>query len=250
MRSVKKDPRDLASRLDELIQQVRGHQAELQVIVQQAGGEVEKALADTFRQDFRRLGVTQRQVIADLQRFADDARKELDVLNQKRDDQKSPQDRLQTGQYNNVLKFLDAGLQRLSQSRSLTRRLQGNRAFRRWSAGLSDAKRARDQLRDPVELLGQIIADATETAELTRGLASAGAALSPTEQQQATRAHVAHAGVSPGPAGVHARSNQGTRASAGRRRTKARNLRASGSARTCARPQTVGPRSAHTTTAR
>ncbi len=170
-----------------MIQQLRAHQTELQAIVQQAGGEVAKASADTFRQDFRRLGVTQRQVIADLQRFADDARKELDVLNQKPDDQKSPQDRLQTGQYTNMLKFLDAGLQRLSQSRSLTRRLQGDRAFRRWSAGLSDAKRARDQLRDPVELLGQIIDDATETGRVDRHTGVQPAPhCRPTEQQQAT----------------------------------------------------------------
>ncbi|MHB8867001.1 MAG: vWA domain-containing protein, partial [Pirellulaceae bacterium] len=183
---AKKDPRDLASRLEELIEQLRGHQTELQVIVQQAGDEVDKTLADTYRQEFRRLGVTQRQILADYQRLADDARKELDALNQKPDDQKSPDERLQAGQYGNVLRFLDSGLQRLNQSRSLTRRLQGNRAFRRWSAGLTDTKRARDQLRNPVELLGYLIADATDMANMTRGLAAGNASLSPQEQQVPT----------------------------------------------------------------
>ena len=150
--------------------------------MQQAGDEVEKTLADTYRQEFRRLGVTQRQILADFQRLADDARKELDALNQKPDDQKSPEERLQAGQYTNMLRFLDSGLQRLNQSRSLTRRLQGNRAFRRWSAGLSDAKRARDQLRNPVELLGYLMADAAEMAQLTRTLASSSATLSPQDQ--------------------------------------------------------------------
>ena len=182
---AKKDPRDLASRLEELIQQLRGHQAELQAIVQQAGDEVEKSLVDTYRPEFRRLGVTQRQVLADYQRLADDARKELDALNQKPDDQKSPEERLQIGQTTNMLRFLDSGLQRLNQSRSLTRRLQGNRAFRRWSAGLTDAKRARDQLRNPVELLDLLLADAAEMAQLTRSLASGNAALSTPTQQTA-----------------------------------------------------------------
>ena len=53
------------------------HQAELQAAVQQTGEEVEKSLAETYRQQFRQLGVTQRQVIADLQQLVDDARKEL-----------------------------------------------------------------------------------------------------------------------------------------------------------------------------
>ena len=179
---AKKDPRDLASRLEELIQQLRGHQTELQVIVQQAGDEVEKNLADTYRQEFRRLGVTQRQILADYQRLADDARKELDAINQKPDDKKSPEERMKAGQYTNVLRFLDSGLQRLNQSRSVTRRLQGNRAFRRWSAGLSDTKRARDQLRNPVELLGYLMADAAEMAQLTRQLASSSGTLSPQDQ--------------------------------------------------------------------
>ncbi len=179
---AKKDPRDLASRLEELIEQLRGHQTELQVIVQQAGDEVEKTLADTYRQEFRRLGVTQRQILADYQHLADDARKELDAINQKPDDQKTPEERIKAGQYTNMLRFLDSGLQRLNQSRSVTRRLQGNRAFRRWSAGLSDTKRARDQLRNPVELLGYLLADAAEMAQLTRQLASSSGSLSPQDQ--------------------------------------------------------------------
>ena len=71
---AKKDPRDMASRLDEVIRQLRGHQAELQAVVQQTGEEVQKTLVDTYRPEFRRLGITQRQIIADYQRVADDAR--------------------------------------------------------------------------------------------------------------------------------------------------------------------------------
>ncbi len=175
---AKRDPGDVAKRLDELIEQLRAHQAELQAAVQQTGEEVEKSLAETYRQQFRQLGVTQRQMIADLQQLVDDARKELDALQKKPADKQTPEERLKAGQLNNMLHFADSCLQRLNQSRSLTRRLQGNRAFRRWSVGLSDAKRARDQLRNPLELIGLLIADANELSQSTKSLATSSASLS------------------------------------------------------------------------
>jgi Ca-activated chloride channel family protein len=175
---AKRDPGDVAKRLDELIEQLRAHQAELQSAVQQTGEEVEKSLAETYRQQFRQLGVTQRQMIADLQQLVDDARKELDALQKKPADKQTPEEGLKAGQLNNMLHFADSCLQRLNQSRSLTRRLQGNRAFRRWSVGLSDAKRARDQLRNPLELIGLLIADANELIQSTKTLATSSASLS------------------------------------------------------------------------
>ena len=174
---AKRDPGDVAKRLDEIIEQLRAHQAELQAAVQQTGEEVDKSLAETYRQQFRQLGVTQRQVIADLQQLTDDARKELDALQKKPADKQSPKERLKAGQFNNMLHFADSSLQRLNQSRSLTRRLQGNRAFRRWSVGLSEAKRARDQLRNPLELIGLLIADANELIGATKTLATSTASL-------------------------------------------------------------------------
>ena len=145
----KTDPRDLAARLDALIEQLRTHQAQLQNVVQRAGGEPDQADVETSRQDFRQLGVSQRQIISDVQRFYEDAVKELDALKQKKDEEKSQEEEVRAVQIGTMLAHVERGLQRLNQSRSLTRRLQGNRAFRRWSSGLSDAKRARDQLASP-----------------------------------------------------------------------------------------------------
>lgn len=175
---AKKDPADLASRLDEIIGQLRSHQAELQAAVERAGEEVQKVLAETYRPEFRRLGTAQRQIIADYQRLADDARLQLDALQKKPADQRSPEEQLRAGQYAGMLQFVDSALQRLNQSRGLTRQLQGNRAFRRWSLGLSETKRARDQLRNPVEVIGILLTDAGELAELTLGLSASTTALS------------------------------------------------------------------------
>ncbi len=166
------DPRDLATRLDELITQLREHQGELQGMVQLAAGRDKDAPVETYRDEYRRLAVTQRQLISDSQRFTDDARAEQDAAAKKQEDKKTAEDKLRVVQLGNMLNYIDSGIQRMNSARSLTRRLQGEEAFRRWSSALSDLKRARDQLRNPVEVLGQIIPDALETAQLTQTLAT------------------------------------------------------------------------------
>ncbi len=164
----KSDPRDLATRLDELIQQIRDHQSEIRGVVQQSDRSVSNRPTHELRQPFRRLGVTQRQLISDVQKFADDARGENDAIKAKEPDELSDQENLRSLQITNMLSYLDRALQRMNQSRSLTRRMQGVRGFGRWSSALSDAKRARDQLRNPVEIISQIIGDASELNDLTR----------------------------------------------------------------------------------
>ncbi|MBM4089026.1 MAG: VWA domain-containing protein [Planctomycetes bacterium] len=169
----KKDPGDLAQRLDALIDRQRQCQGELRAVVEQSGASVEKTHGEKFRQDFRNLGVGQREVISEFQQFAEDARKEQDALKQKSDQDITPKEKLLAIQLENMLTFVDSSLQRMNMARGLTRRMQGGRAFQRWSVALSDAKRARDQLRNPVEILGQILADSVELAGHTRGLAAA-----------------------------------------------------------------------------
>ncbi len=151
---------------------MRDHQGELQSIVQRLSNRDSETQVESFRSEFRRLAVTQRQLISDTQRFAEDARSQQDAAVKKPDDKKTPEDRLHAVQLANMLSYVDRATQHMNSARSLTRRLQGDPAFRRWSAGLSEMKQARDQLRNPVEVLGQIIADATELAQLTQTLAT------------------------------------------------------------------------------
>ena len=167
-----KEPQDLATRLDAIIVHTREHQGELQALVQEVAHDDDHLTVDSYRSNYRRLAVTQRELISDVQQFADDARAELDAITTKADDEKTPEDKLRTVQLGNMFRFVDNSIQRMNKSRSLTRRLQGDGAFRRWSSALSDLKRTRDQLRNPVEVLGQIIADATEMAGLTRRLST------------------------------------------------------------------------------
>ena len=70
----RKDARDFAARLDELIQHMRQHQTQLGQQIQHAAATQETADAETARRAYRRLAVTQRELIADMERFAESAR--------------------------------------------------------------------------------------------------------------------------------------------------------------------------------
>lgn len=171
---AKRDSQEFAPRLDALIVRVREHQTDLQktcALVATDGAELEK-----FRNDFRQLGVTQRQIISDLEKLAEDARRQLasdkavpqTQSPQTQSTQPGSQQAVQTVQLNSMLGHLDNAVQRMHKARSFVRRLQSERAFVRWAAALSDTKRARDQLRDPLEVLSVLIGDATEQMNLTR----------------------------------------------------------------------------------
>lgn len=171
-----RDADDLAARLDQLISQLRGHQAELHQFAQQTSrvpDPLSTAGDDAVRAAARQVGATQRQIIADGQRFYDDANRQLAALRQTPSEELTPEKRVQQVQLEKLVSLVERGLQRLHQSHSVTRRSQGDRAVRRWATGLSDFKRARDQLRNPVEVIAQIMADATEVAQFTRLLATA-----------------------------------------------------------------------------
>ncbi len=165
---AQKEPQEFAPRLDELIVRIREHQSELQRIcslVAASQAELEK-----FRNEFRQLGVAERQIISDLEKLAAEARRQITADQAATNQQKSQgaQTPVQTAQLAAMLGFLDSAVQRMHKARSFVRRLQSERAFVRWVAGLTDTKRARDQLRDPLDILGVLVADATEHMNLTQ----------------------------------------------------------------------------------
>jgi uncharacterized protein YegL len=171
-----RDANDLAARLDQLIPQLRAHQGELHPFAQQTSRGADPLSPsgdDALRAAARQVAAAQRQLIADGQRFYDDAMRQLAALRQTSPEELTPEKRVQQVQLEKLVSLVERGLQRLNQSHSVTRRSQGDRAMRRWAAGLSDFKQARDQLRNPVEVIAQIMADATEVAQFTRLLATA-----------------------------------------------------------------------------
>ena len=91
----------------------------------------------------------------------------------KNDEDRQSEERIRALLLQRVQHYLDQALQRMGQTRGQLRRRQGQRAYRRSTATLTYLKRARDQLRDPVEVLGVILADARALARWTGQLAGA-----------------------------------------------------------------------------
>ena len=165
---------DLAQRLDALIGEQRNLVASARQVVE--------ASRVPGRPDVRpissaaiscQLAVEQRKLLSDSQALSQTAREELDVLNGKGDEEKTPQDKVREAQLNNVLHYTNRAEQRMGQARSQMRQRQAERAFRRASMSLDELKRARDQLRGPVEVLDVVLADATSLAQLTAAQAAA-----------------------------------------------------------------------------
>ncbi|MGI6420152.1 MAG: VWA domain-containing protein [Thermoguttaceae bacterium] len=163
---AKTEEQDLAGRLDALIGAQRSVVAAARGLVEQAAEQGDGA-ADALRGEFRDLAVRQRQVLSDCQVLSGNARQEADALEAKGEKERTPQDNLRLAQLGAVLHYAGRAEQRMGQARSQMRLRQADRAFRRTAAALDELKRARDQLRRPVEVLDVVIADAVSLARLT-----------------------------------------------------------------------------------
>ncbi|MCR9296094.1 MAG: VWA domain-containing protein [bacterium] len=164
---ARQDERSLEQRLDEVISALREQLSELQAMTNLAAAK-DNELAE-YRSQFRSLSLTQQRLLGQVQELSQSAAQELERLaKQAEAGEQSPQERqLRQAQLRSLAVYLDRGIQRMTKARSYTRRSQPDRAFLRWSAALSDCKRARDQLRNPIEVLSVLIAEARETVSLT-----------------------------------------------------------------------------------
>jgi Ca-activated chloride channel family protein len=176
----KKDPRDLNSRIDAAMEAQRGLLNSAAGFVEELVRNADPNAAARYRSEFRGLSVQQRTVLSDVQGISKAAREELDALAAKKSESQQPQEALRAAQLKIALDHLGQSEQRMNQTRSQLRQQQGERAFRRGSAALDELKRARDQFREPPELLDVLIADMTQLASLTDGL-GASRRIKPTE---------------------------------------------------------------------
>jgi Ca-activated chloride channel family protein len=168
---ARKDQRDLAQRLDALIDSQRVLVNALRPVVDQFGADPDSddtESADRWRTEFRQLALQQRKLLAEGQTVAQAARDERTNLSGKQSDDRTPNEQLRIAQLDRLLEFASTAEQRLGQAHSQLRRRQAARAFRRAASGLVDWKRARDQLRSPLEILDVLLADGSSLVELTR----------------------------------------------------------------------------------
>ena len=163
-----KDEQDLAQELDRLIASQRELLNGQRIMVERASSNEDPHLAENLKSEFRQLAVSQRELLSDADSVAGRARNQREAIMSKKHEERTPEERIRAVQLEAVQHYIFQAAQRMGQSRSQLRRKQSLRAYRRGTSALEQLKRARDQLRDPVELLTSILTDATRLAGETR----------------------------------------------------------------------------------
>ncbi|MEM9367611.1 MAG: VWA domain-containing protein [Planctomycetota bacterium] len=162
-----KDPADLVQELEASIQAQRALIAEIRGMVDAIERSDDPNASERYRREFQQLAVRTRTALSDYQDVLGLASAEIDAIQSKTESERSPEESIRLVQLAGVLNHLNDANQRLGQSRSQLRRGQASRAFRRASHTLRALKRARDQLRNPLEFLDALLADAIAIARET-----------------------------------------------------------------------------------
>jgi Ca-activated chloride channel family protein len=167
---AEEEPRDVAAKLDALIESQRGVAASARQVAEviQQSGDPDAALQ--LKPQFKQVAVEARRILGEARALVDVAGSELDALEQRAEAERTPEERMRAAQLQGVLHYLHRARERIGQARGQLRQRQAARAYRRAAAGLSELKRARDQLRPPVQVLDVLIKDATDIARETRAL--------------------------------------------------------------------------------
>jgi Ca-activated chloride channel family protein len=173
---AKDDERDLAERLDELITRQRVSGGDIRGLLERVELADQGAqLADSFRRDFRTLATQQRQLLSDSDHFAERVDRERAGLEATPEEQRSPEDSTRIVQLRQLEVYLQRARERMGHARRELRGRRGERAYRRANTALAELKRARDQLRDPVQILDALLRDGSELARHTGTRARLGA---------------------------------------------------------------------------
>jgi len=183
----KQEESDFAKSLDQLMQrqsQILDETRQLLERVSQAGNTVNRdtKIQDDIKKSFRLLSVDQRLLNSDLQDLTFKALEEVDAFqkeqasktsttspknsaavgNQNGNKQLSSEEQqkqLRIAQLSRAVLYTERAVQRLGQARSQMRFRNGERAARRAALGLDELNRARDQLREPAEVIRMIMAE-------------------------------------------------------------------------------------------
>ncbi len=175
----KQDPKDVAQRLDDLIarqRDVAGAARQLSELSALPDVETE---SERLKALFKAAAVQARGVLSEARTLSEEVVAEVDAFDELAEETLTPEDQLRRAQLTGVIHYLHQARERLGQSRGQLRRRQGARAHRRAATALDLLKRARDQLREPVAILDQLLRDGTQIAGETRALLAAELALAP-----------------------------------------------------------------------
>ena len=183
-----RDHGNLARRLDELISRQReGMSAASRVLSRFAGASRDTLDGEDARRDFRRLAVTERQILSDTEAVTEDVANRLTALeNQSASIPQAPasqnpvppnaqttEDPWEPARLEATQRYLTLAVQRLGKARSQFKLREGDRGYRRAHLALEALKSAQDQLREPGQRLQLLVADARVLLDQTARFAQA-----------------------------------------------------------------------------
>lgn len=170
---AKKKQKSLLDDLTALMEEQRGFLVTLRTAVQGEpvhGGAPPPAPSadpDRDRQAFRELATRQLALSSTAEDISERAVREQALIRAKPADQQTPEETLQALQLDGALESMHHAREQMGQARGRLRRIEGPGAYRAASSSLTNLKRARDRLLDPVKVLDILIADALELSRLT-----------------------------------------------------------------------------------
>ena len=161
------DDGDLRDKLNALIQEQRDFLTKLRAGVAAQQAAIDANVTPELRRQFRSLAAAELTVLADAERLSEQAARELEGINAKSDEARTPVEALRAARLEAALAHVHRARERIGQTRTRLRRLQGERAYRRAASALGALQRARDQLLDPIAHIDALLADGMEVAQLT-----------------------------------------------------------------------------------
>lgn len=164
-----KEDIELLERINTLIEAQRGFTANLAETMEAAAQTDSEgpAALERLRAKFRILSADELAMLAQAEEVAEEADRELSTLADRAPEELSPEERVRTVQLTNALAYLHRSRERMGQTRARLRRLEAESGYRRSSDALTELKRARDQLLDPVTVLDALIGDTNELLQLS-----------------------------------------------------------------------------------
>ncbi len=165
-------PRELDAQLAALIDEQRAGIVALRGLLGALRDRDDPNAADWLRPQFKAAAIEERGLLSRARVLVDLASDELTALENKAEEERSPEDQMRAAQLEGLLQHLHRARERMGQARSQLRQRRGERAYRRASGALSALKRAQEQLQDPVRVLDGLLGDANQLAVETGGLAA------------------------------------------------------------------------------
>ncbi len=121
---------------------------------------------------FHAEATAQRVLLSEGDELAERIVRERDAIMNMPEETRAPDEALRAAQLEGALVYLDSAIDRMGQTRRQLRQSRAERAYRRGAAALGELKRARDQLRDPVEQIGVLLEEVGGLIRSTAALVS------------------------------------------------------------------------------